>query len=766
MFGVDDEAPGLSAAWRSGGLLALAVLAFAPMGYAQPKGPLLSPALKVSPEDRPAVDGKVDDEIWKRAAIYDQFVQQEPDAGKPGTERTEVRLLQDDRAIYVGIICFDSKPDGIIATAMKRDADLTQTDSVQILFDTFADGQNGFIFGTNPLAVEYDGQVSGEGETSGFSRSQGGGGSTRGQVSGFNSNWDAVFKVAAQKTDRGWEAEFEIPFKTLRYSPGADRTWGFNVMRNIRRKNEQVFLSAIPRGQSIYRASLAARVPGLSPPKRRDLSIIPYSLASSTRDFTTSKTQKDDAVAVGLDLKWGITPTLTADITVNTDFAQVEADDQQIGLSRFELFFPEKRSFFLENASLFQLGQPQQIDLFFSRRIGLSSSLLPVDIKAGARVSGKLGKTNIGLLNMQTEETFDPRTNERVAPGNNFGVLRAQREVGRSSFGAMFVNRQATGDSPGFARFNRALGLDSTLAIGRYTKVFTFLAGTQSPKPKGTDWAGRAFTTYNSPTFAGHLGVARVGPDFNAEVGFVPRVSFYRPEARIAWNSPAFRKWTFVRRATPHISWNSFYGLDKQRQTTFFHFHVFDFALKNGGRVAWELNYNEDRPKSAFRVYTPATAIGNVVIPAGFYSWWDTLTTINTNPSAQVYAELRYKRGEYYSGHYQSVDLKVGANLGGKLQATAQLIREPYRLPTGNFTTKLVPLRVNWSFTPRLNLQALVQYNSVSSQVSSNLRLAWLLKSGTGLFVVYNDRRDTSSLTAQEALGRSFVIKFSRLIDF
>lgn len=752
--------------WSPSVLVAAAAIASAGTALAQPRGRLLAPAAKVTQEERPTLDGRIDDEAWTKAAVYDQFVQQEPNAGEPATERTEVRILQGDRAIYVGIVCFDTNPEGIIATAMKRDADLNQTDSVQLLFDTFADGQNGFIFGTNPLAVEYDGQVSGEGETSGFSRSQGGGGSTRGQVSGFNANWDAVFKVAAQKTARGWEAEFEIPFKTLRYSPGADKTWGFNVTRNIRRKNEQVFLSAIPRGQSIYRASLAARVPGISPPKRRDLSITPYTLASSTRDFSSSRTLKDDAAAAGLDLKWGITPTLTADLTVNTDFAQVEADDQQIGLSRFELFFPEKRTFFLENASLFQVGQPQQIDLFFSRRIGLSASLVPVDIKAGARLSGKLGKTNIGLLNMQTAETFDPRTNQRVAPANNFGVLRAQREVGRSSFGAMFVNRQATGDSAGFARFNRAFGADTTIALGRYTKLFGFIAGTQSPGPKGSDWAGRAFATYNSPTFGGHLGLARVGPDFNAEVGFVPRVSFYRPEARIAWNSPAFRKWTFIRRATPHISWNSFYALDGQRESTFFHFHVLDFALKNGGRVAWELNYNEDRPRNAFRVYTPATGIGNVVIPPGFYRWWDTMTTLGSNPSAPVYGELRYKRGEYYSGRYQSVDLRLGANIGGKLQASAQLIREPYRLATGNFVTRLIPVRVNWSFTPRLNLQALVQHNSVSSQISSNLRLAWLLKSGTGLFVVYNDRRDTSSLTVQEALGRSLVVKFSRLIDF
>ena len=717
-------------------------------------------------ETAPRIDGRVDDEIWKKAAAYDAFVQQEPNSGAPATERTEVRILYDTQNVYIGVICFDSDPAGIVASAMKRDADLNQTDSVQVLLDTFNDGQNGFIFGTNPLGIEYDGQLAGEGETSGFQRSQGSAGSTRGQISGFNPNWDAAWTVRALLTERGWEAEMAIPLKTLRYSPGEGRTWGFNVMRNIRRKNEQVFLAEIPRGYTINRASLAAKIPDLSLPKRRDLSLTPYAIASSTRDFSGARDLKDDGANVGGDVKWGITPNLTADFTIKTDFAQVEADDQQISLSRFELFFPEKRTFFLENASIFQLGQPQQIDLFFSRRVGLSATGVPVDIKGGARLSGKIGHTNIGLLNMQTERTLDPRTGLPSAPAQNFGIARIQREIGRSNFGAMLVNRQSTGNASGFSRFNRALGVDSTLAIGKNSKLFTFVAATRSPTPRGTDWAGRSFWNYASPTFSGHAGLARVGRNFNAEAGFVPRVAFYRPEARIAWNSPAFRKFKFIRRATPHISWNSFFGLDRQRQTTFLHVHLTDFALANGGRIAWEVNYNEDRPGVPFRVYTPASGVGPVVIPPGFYKWWDTLTTISTNPSATVFAELRHKIGDYYNGSYSSLDLKVGARVGGKLQASAQLIREPYNLPAGRFTTKLVPVRVNWSFTPRLNLQALIQYNSVSSQVSSNLRLAWLQKSGTGLFVVFNDRRDTSSLTAKEALGRSLVVKFSRQLDF
>jgi hypothetical protein len=493
--------------------------------------------------------------------------------------------------------------------------------------------------------------------------------------------------------------------------------------------------------------------------------VIPFATATSSRDFSGAQALEDDGLDAGIDLKWGITPKLTADFTVNTDFAQVEADDEQINLTRYELFFPEKRAFFLENASVFQLGQPQQVDLFFSRRIGLSSTGIPVGIQGGARLSGKIGRTNVGLLEMQTERTLDPRTRAVVAPANNFGVLRLQQQAGRSNFGASFVNRQATGDSTGFASFNRAYGVDTTIAMGKGSKLFAFLAGTSSPSPRGSDWAGRAFYTYTSPTWAGHLGVGRVGPDFNAEVGFVPRRGYFRPETRIAWSSPQFQKLRFIRRMTPHFSWNTFYNLDGQRQSTAMHIHPTDFQLANGGRISFELNYTEDRPLVPFAVYSPRAGM-RVVVPPGFYGWHDTQAWFASNPSAPFFVELKFRNGDFYDGGQRGIDAKAGVRSGGKFQATVQYVREHFNLPGGKFDTELVPVRVSWSFSPRLSLQALVQYNSASSQVSSNVRLAWLLRSGTGLFVVYNDRRDTSPLTPQEALGRSFIVKFSRLVDF
>ena len=458
--------------------------------------------------ERPEIDGRVDETVWSLAPPYSTFTQQEPDEGQPATERTEIRFLIDRSTLYVSVVCFDSAPGQIVVSESRRDANLAETDSIQILLDTFNDGQNAFVFGTNPFGIEYDGQVMAEGQTAGNTFvPSGSAGSQRGQVRGFNTNWDADWTVRAQTNGRGWEAEFAIPLKTLRYSPGADRTWGVNVMRNIRHKNEQVFLAPVPRGYTLQRVSVAGKLNGLSLPIRRDVKLTPYVSGSVNEDRTQLIEPVDRTRDVGLDLKWGVRADLTLDATVNTDFAQVEADEEQVNLTRFPIFFPEKRPFFLENAQIFQLGQPQAIDLFFSRRIGISQGGLPIDILAGGRLSGKLGGYNVGLLNMQTKDAVNRRTSQTIAAANNFTVLRLQREVGRSNFGAMLVNRQGVGDLAPADDFNRAYAVDLAWQATTNGKLFAFLARTDSPTAKGgSDYAGRAYYFYANQVFSGGFG--------------------------------------------------------------------------------------------------------------------------------------------------------------------------------------------------------------------------------------------------------------------
>lgn len=722
---------------------------------------------------QPTIDGKVDDEVWNSAAPFSTFIQQEPDEGQPASERTEVRFLADDKNLFISVIAFDREPDRIVVTQSRRDADLNDTDSVQILLDTLDDGLNAFVFGTNPFGIEYDGQVMNEGQTSGSSQTggggsgrSGGGGSQRGQVSGFNANWDADWTVRAGITARGWEAEFAIPLKSLRFRPGTNQTWGLNVMRNIRRRNEQVFLSLVPRGYNIYRVSVAGKLTGLTLPNRRQLQVIPYALGSVSDNKTLASKQVQNDKKIGFDTKIGVTSTLTLDATVNTDFAQVEADEQQVNLTRFALFFPEKRPFFLENAQTFQLGQPQAIDLFFSRNIGIGPNGEPIPIRGGARLSGKAGHYNVGVLNMQTGSLEDRQTGAAIAPSNNFTVARVQREIGRSNVGAMFVNRQGSGRYAAGDDYNRAYGIDAAWQATPNGKLFTFLSRTDSPSIKGgSDYAGRAFYSYANAFWSASGGYAQVGDHFNPEVGFVSRKG-YRSISNRAMITYDPECCNFIRRLSPHYSYNAFFDLDGKLSTANGHWHFFEVMQSDGGRFGVSWNNDWDNPRTPFRLYRDTTG-RSVVVPPGDYSWHQVRLEFNTDQSAPTWFDVRVPFGTYYTdGHYLGWDTTVGLRVGARFITTVGWSRDRVKLPYGNFTSDLVPMKVGFSFTNFANLEGLLQYNSQASTFSSNIRFALLNRSGTGLFIVYNNQQDTSRVTPATILGQSFIVKMSRLFDF
>jgi hypothetical protein len=715
----------------------------------------------------PTIDGLVTDEAWTPVEPHVSFTQQDPRMGEPATERTEVRLLFSQTHVYVSFICFDADPSQIIVSQARRDASLAETEAVTMVLDTFNDNQNAFVFGTNPLGIEYDGQVAREGQSGGVAFGGGAAGTQRGGISSFNPNWDGDWVVRAQVTERGWEAEMAIPLKTLRYDPGEDKTWGFNVMRNIRHKNEQVYLAEIPRGFDIYRVSLAAKVPGLTLPGRRDIKLIPYVLGSANSDYSRAEDQTDTNGDVGVDLKWGVRPNLTLDATVNTDFAQVEADEEQVNLTRFDLFFPEKRPFFLENATTFQFGQPQAVDLFFSRRIGLSgaaSSLVPIDIVGGGRLSGKVaGNWNVGLLNIQTndEQSLSGAT---IAPDSNFSVIRLQREVGRSSFGGIYVGKNVTGNNPGgFTSWNQAYGVDANVQLSPGQRISTFFARTDSPGPIGSDYSGRAFYDFRNPLWQISGGYTQVGERFNPEVGFLPRRGYRRPEFR-AFFQPQPKSIKWIRRIAPHVSYNSYYGFDDQLQTSQWHVHPFEIQPMRGGRFGWFFDQNKDNPLLPFVVYNRD---GNrVVIPPGQYTWTQNAFEYFHDPSAAVTGSIRYRIGNYYDGDFNSLELTSDYRFTARATASVGWTRQDISLPGGAFVANLIPVKATYSFTNLASVSALVQYNGQSGLYSSNIRLALLDRSGTGLFVVYNDRRDVLSTTSYDTVGRSFVVKYTRLFSW
>ena len=341
----------------------------------------------------PVVDGNVlEDPAWSDAPAITGFRQTQPDVGQPATQRTEVFIGFTQDALHVAVVAYDDEPLEIIATDTRRDSSLEDTDSFQFSIDGLLDRQNAYIFGTNPAGVEYDGQVNREGA----------GQFVTGGDGGVNLNWDAPWTVRTMAGDFGWSAEFEIPFTSLRYGTDDVQTWGFNFERRIRRNNEIAYWAPLSRDRDIERISEAGSIEGIRAPRQRNLQITPYVLASREEggDLASSINNEE----FGFDIKYSITPSLTLDATYNTDFAQVEVDDVQINLDRFNLFFPEKRPFFLENAGQFTVGNPQEVELFFSRRIGLGAGGEPVPIDGGLRLSGKVGgTTNVGLLYMGSE---------------------------------------------------------------------------------------------------------------------------------------------------------------------------------------------------------------------------------------------------------------------------------------------------------------------------------------------------------------------------
>ncbi|MGI9179446.1 MAG: DUF5916 domain-containing protein [Longimicrobiaceae bacterium] len=705
--------------------------------------------------DAPRIDGRLDEEVWQSAPVLSDFAQREPFEGRPASERTEVRILYDDAALYIGAWLYDREPSGIVVGETRRDADLSDSDALLIILDTYLDRQNGFVFGTTPAGIEYDGQVTKEG--------QGGIGlQTRQQASsggGFNKNWDGSWQVATSRDAAGWYAEFRIPFSTLRYAGGGSQSWGLNLARKIRRRNEESFWSPIPRQFDLYRVSMAGTLAGFDAPARRTASVTPYVLGAGRRDYLLS-TETDFDGSFGGDAKIGLTPSLTLDLTYNTDFAQVEVDEEQVNLSRFRLFFPEKRPFFLENAGTFSVGSPQEVELFFSRRIGIASGR-EVPILGGGRLSGRVGAFNVGLLNIQTERVrlLDPAVDQwtQLAPANNFSVGRVIRELpNRSRIGATVVSRLSTADTDDY---NLTYGVDGRLGIGQAVSLDGYAARSETPGLDGPAYAYSLSGGYTTRDWRLTGAFREVARDFNPEVGFLSRSEYRLASARVQRNF-RFAELPWFRELRPHVVYREFFGLDGFSETRLVHIDShFEFA--NGAFFQLPaVNLTREGLRDPF-----AIAPG-VVIPPGTYDNVEWGFAYNTDLSAPLSLEGRIDIGGFYSGRRKGTASTLNARLGEKLAAGLRVTYYDVDLAEGSFNTSLVGLRAAYSFTPRIYLQSLVQYNDQSQLFSTNLRFGWLSTAGTGLFVVYNDIEQTALFdryaVARRPLDRALIIKFTR----
>ncbi len=717
-------------------------------------------ALRVG--EAPLVDGDVlSDAAYEDARVATGFVQNRPFDGQPASERTEVRIVHTEDTLYFGIVCYTDDPATIIAADSRRDSDLTETDSFRIILDTYHDGLNGFVFGTNPAGVEYDGQLTNEGQGSGRF---GGGGSgrpsnsrqQRGSGGGLNVNWDGVWQVATSVTDVGWTAEIAIPFRTLRYPPADVQTWGMNFQRNIRFSNEQAYWSPLPRQYTLNRLTLAGELQGLRVPAQRNLQLMPYALGDAAYSTETAQTSRSGDV--GVDLKYSISPSMTLDATYNTDFAQVEVDDEQVNLDRFTLFFPEKRPFFLENAGLFSVGQSGAVDVFFSRRIGLGEYGEQIPIHGGGRLSGKVGNnTNIGFLNMQTGAVGSTGT-----PQQNFTVGRVRQDLAnRSNVGVMFVNRQASGSLAGDQDYNRTYALDGRWGIGEGGTLSGFVSGTDTPGQPGENNHAYAFNArHQSERVRLSLGFTEVAPNFNPEVGFLARRSYRRMNASV-FTTLRPDDFLGVHEFRPHVSHNTVFDFDNGLQETQFTHIDNHLEWRNGYEIHTGMNVTREG------VFEPFEIFPGVMVPPGRYDHSEAQIAGNTNLGAPVSANFNTIVGGLFGGKRVTITPSIAARAGETFNAMLEWSYNDLELPGGHFSTNLIRLRTSYSFTTRMFLQALVQYNDRANLWSSNLRFGLLSDANTGLFVVYNDIQPLGFERGDFIIrsGRSLTVKYSYLFD-
>ncbi|MCB9081162.1 MAG: carbohydrate binding family 9 domain-containing protein [Lewinellaceae bacterium] len=694
-------------------------------------------------EALPVIDGEVlEDPVWQSITPLTDMWQLQPRYGQPGSEKTEIRIAYTAEMFLLSVVCYDAKPGSLVISDARRDAALDNTDSFLFILDTYHDGQNGFVFGTNSQGVEYDAQINNEGQgNNNPNRNQGG------QIGGVNVNWDASWEVKSHVGEFGWSAEFAIPLRTLRFTSGQNQIWGINFQRNIRKTNEINYWALLPIQFDLNRLSLAGTLTNLNLTNQGNLKVIPYALGQISRNFQNPDSKSNLATEVGTDVKYSITPALTLDLTYNTDFAQVEVDDQQINLDRFNLFFPEKRPFFLENAGLFSVGSPGEVDLFFSRRIGIGAGGRIVPIVGGARLSGRLNHTNVGFLSMFTEGVSDAG----VDP-NNFSAVRVSHEFApRSAIGGIFVNRQGTGGDQE-DNYNRTMAVDGRLGIGKKAQISGFYAKTATPGITDQDQAFKLQTNYQWNGLEVNLAYTEVGEGFNPETGFLLRNTFRKPEFLVLQRIRPNGKFGLLE-LRPHVSYRSYRNFDGFLQTSFLHVDN-HWEFQSGFEVHTGINFTTEGVAEAFEI-SPG-----VMVPAGTYEHREGQFVILTNQSKVISFSTRHVLGGFFGGTRLANNVTMYVRLGDRFNSEFTINNNDISLPGGDFTATILRARLAYSFTPRIFTQSLIQYNNVADIWSANIRFGWLQQANTGLFLVFNEIRGNGQVN-----NRSLTLKYTRVFD-
>ncbi|MFC1558623.1 DUF5916 domain-containing protein [candidate division KSB1 bacterium] len=688
------------------------------------------------------IDGDLDEEEWMECIPVENFIQQEPLDENPASEKTIVKIIRNNENIYFGITCLDSEPDKIVANEMRRDEPLYNDDNIEIFIDTFNDKKNCYYFRTNPMGARFDAFITDEGRNRNFA-------------------WNTLWICSAKKTKTGWTAEIAIPLHSIRFKVDAD-SWGINFGRHIRRKDERTFWSYVPRALGTngkYRVSLFGTLSGINElSKGNDIEIIPYISGSKTNEYESKNHSSE--LDGGVDIRYRLTGNIRADFSYNTDFAQVEADQEIVNVSRFNLFFPEKREFFLENEGLYQFGDVSLSDrvyegisssssssqnsyrLFYSRKIGLSDST-KIPLIGGTKIAGKIGKSDIGLMSMQTKETNI--TKDYNEPSTNYSTLRIKHDLLRNSnIGMIFLNKQSSSD-----KYNRSIGIDANFPLTTAFSMGGSLAKTFTPNINDKDYAGTFFMDLRTDVFSWYVKYLNLGDNFNPEMGFMRR-----EKMKSTYTYAKLYKWINkygIRNLQLSSSFNYITDNENTLETRRFYgslttlFSSGDYITLGAYRYNEFLNEEDD--------------IRDIIIPADNYEYDTKSIMFSSNHSRLLSGGITYRFGEYYGGIKRSFSPHYHFKPNSHINITTSYSYNYVVLQNGYFCSNVASSRITYMYNPDFYIKTYIQWNDLDKHLSSNILLHYIHKSTNNFYLVYNENRDPS-VSNLGIKDRAIMLKF------
>ena len=682
-------------------------------------------ALALGPQEGIVINGRLTEPAWDRAEPAGEFVQQEPAEGGAPTERTEVYVLYSRDALYIGAVLHDSDPDGILGHQKQRDQGLGSDDRFMWILDTFLDGRTGYFFETNPAGLLGDGLVR---AGSGFG--------------GVSKEWDGIWVVKTARGDYGWSLEIEIPFRTLNFDPSSD-TWGINFQRTIRRKQEELVWSGHRRNQGFFRPIHAGRLTGLQEiTQGLGLEVKPYG-ATAWREVAEQATEVP--ADVGFDLNYNVTSGLKAAVSVNTDFAETDVDRRRVNLTRFPLFFPEQRDFFLENASVFNFSPTSRVIPFFSRQIGLADGQ-EVPIIFGSRITGQAGAYDLGFLQIRTDESD-------ALGGEDFTVGRVKRNFWRQSTVGTIYTRRATGafggDPASLDRHTVGADLDlstSTFLGDKNLQFEAFYVWHNDPEQEGTagtaDQSARGIRfNYPNDIWRAHVSYRELGDEFDPAMGFTRRNGFRRVQPSFTW-APRPQRWKRVRQMQFGVFYEHLLDLDNVLQTRQTNLTLLQVRYQSGDNFSVRNNNRFERLEDPFEISD------GIVLPVGEYRFSEVRFDARSASQRPVSGRVGYTMGDFWSGSGRSTNVGLTVRPVQGVTVSADWSRDDVTLPEGEFTTDLVRLSGAWHLSPWTSVTGNIQYDTVSEIVGLFARLRWILTPGSDFFLVYtqNWQYDRTSL--------------------